>query len=72
MGKERFGENFAQLVVNGRSARRHTVASAIPTKSTEERTVRRTGVTAVETVDDVKAILKGIECLNRLGQRRIS
>ena len=72
MRKKSFGENFAQLVVNGRSARRHTVASAISTKSAEERAVRRTGVTAVETVDDVETILERIECLNRLGQRRIS
>ena len=62
-------QSFADFVVDRRCTWWHTVASAIPAQRAEERAVRRAGVGAMQTVDDMQAIFVWLKRTDRLGQR---
>ena len=68
MGQQGLRQRFAQLVIDGRSTRRHTVTTAVTTKRAKESAVRRAGMHAVQTIDDVQSFLKGLKRFNGLGK----
>ena len=71
MRQQRLRQYLAQRVINRRATRRHTVAAAITTQRTKERTVRRAGVNPMQTVDNVQPLLVRLQRLNRFRQLRL-
>ena len=71
MRQQRLGKHLAQIIVNRGAAGRHAIAAAVTAERSEERAVRRAGVEAVQTVDDVQTLLEGLKRLDRLRKLRL-
>ena len=73
MRQERLWQNFAQFIIDGRGTGRVTVAAAITAERAEKGAVRRTGMQAVQAVDNVQSFfvrLKRLDGFRKLGLRQ--
>ena len=68
MGQQRLRQNLTEFVVDGGTAWGYAVAPAIAPESPEEGTVIGAGMESVQTVDNVKAFLERLQCLDRFRQ----
>ncbi len=66
MRQQSLRQYLAQLIIDRRSAGRNSITTSIATQRTKEGAVRRTGVQAMQTVDDVQSFLVRFEWTDRL------